>query len=99
MSDDVSVKSYTEVLVKKFVEEGLRRLAALSENDLAGVVYWVETKQMELMQVLATEDDALTAAKYRGGIEHFAMASEEVRMVLKERLAKRAEAEAEAESD
>lgn len=96
MSDDAPVRSYTDALVRKFVEEGLRRLSALSENDLAGVTYWLETKQMELMQVLATEDDALTAAKYRGGIEHFAMASEDVRMVLKERLAKRAE---EAEGD
>lgn len=96
MSDDVSVKSYTEVLVKKFVEEGLRRLAALSENDLAGVVYWIETKQMELMQVLSTEDDALQAAKYRGGIEHLGILAQEVGIVLKQRMATRAE---EAEGD
>lgn len=87
MSDQTPITSYTQKLVGGFVKEGLRRLEALSENDLNSVVYWLETKQMELSQQLVIEDDALQAAKYRGGIEHLGYASMEVAEVLRRRLA------------
>lgn len=88
---DMTIKSYTQQLVENFSENGTARLAALSESDLTSVIYWLETKQMELTMHLATEDDALQAAKYRGGIESFGMAVHEVLETLKRRLAEKEE--------
>lgn len=78
--------SYTQQLKDGFIENGLTRLKGLSQSDLSSVVYWLETKQMELMVVLRNEDDPLQAAKYRGGIEHLENAASEVLSVLQDRI-------------
>lgn len=90
---DVAIKSYTQELVDRFVENGMQRLKGLSENDLASVIYWLETKAMELRMVVAIEDDPLQSAKYRGAIEHFGMATTDLMETLKSRLADKEEAE------
>ena len=82
----VPIRTYSQQLIEGFSKNGLQRLEALSENDLSSVVYWLESKKMELAMQVAIEDDPLQAAKYRGGIEHLDLAAYEVLEVLKQRL-------------
>lgn len=91
-------KTYTQELVERFVHQGQVRIANLSEHQLTHVIFWLETKAMEARMVLGGVDDALEAAKLRGGIEALSMAAAELMLVVEERVAA-AKREQETEED
>lgn len=83
----VDIKSYTQQVVEDFVEAGAKRLDGLSLQDLSSVIFWLETKQMELAMQMTDEDDALQGARLRGGHWTLGAAAQELMTTIKTRLA------------
>jgi hypothetical protein len=61
--------SYFDQLVEKMEQAAAARIRRLSANDIKAVMLWLESRQVRQMVDAVTYDEALLAAKARGGIE------------------------------
>ena len=61
--------SVLDQLQEKLEKGAVERMSRLSANDLKAVMTWMESRQLQIAMVVATEDDPVRNAKGRGQVE------------------------------
>lgn len=61
--------SYFDQLMQKMIEAAEARIRRLSSHDIKAVMLWLESKQVQQMIEVSTQDEALLSAKARGSVQ------------------------------
>lgn len=91
-----SILDQMERRLESVAQEHMKRL---SEGDLKALIPWIENRQVELRNHIATEDDPLQAAKWRGAVEVLTDLASEVLEMIERRTAPASESKEEEEED